>query len=113
MNGMSKPITVPGIDHNPDAKLIRLCDRKVQLERLLDGEYSDGRDIPNGCQIMDEMNGNIEKISVIPATTMEDLRARAKAIVAYAPDLKSADSDGLAEKMVAAPLRDLIGGSDA
>jgi hypothetical protein len=116
MNDMKKPVAVPEIGIEPDAaliaicaELIRLCDRNVQLERLLDEEYSDGRDIPPNGPIMAEINGNMEQISTIPATTLEGLKARAKAIDTYAPDLKSADLGGPAKKMVAAMLRDLTG----
>ena len=95
---------------NLDAELIRLCDRNVQLEKDLEKEYSNGRDIPIHCPIMAEMNGNIEQISLIQATTLEGFRARARAIVAYAPELVRVEEiPDLAMKMGAAQLRDLVG----
>jgi hypothetical protein len=110
MNDMRKPVAVPATCIDPDVDLIRICDRNVQLERVLGEEYSDGRDIPPDCPIMAEMNGNIEQISLIRATSLKGLRARARAIVAYARDLvRVEDMADLAMKMGTAQLRDLIG----
>jgi hypothetical protein len=92
----------------PDADLIAICDRNVILERSLEGAYPG--DIPDNCPIMAEINRGLEQIWIMRATTLEGSRARARAIVTYAPDLVRVGSrPAFAKRMVAALLRDLTG----
>jgi hypothetical protein len=95
---------------NPDAELIRLCDRNAILEKKLEKEYPANLDIPDDCPIMAEMNRAMERIWTMQATTLEGFQARAKATVLYAPEfLRIDETTDYAKRMVSALLRDLIG----
>jgi hypothetical protein len=95
---------------NPDAELIRLC---TEIDRIEDQWLSTlpvGGDIPDtvAAGISAQQEPLIEQICDMTASTLDGMRARARTIVKWAPDLVSMPHDA-ADDMVAALLRDLIG----
>jgi hypothetical protein len=95
---------------HPDAELIRLC---TEIDRIEDQWLSTlpvGGDIPDtvAAGISAQQEPLIEQICDMTASTLNGMRARARTIVKWAPDLVSMSHDA-ADDMVAALLRDLIG----
>ena len=102
--------------HTPDgdAELVALCAEIATLEVQINA-------IVNVCQTIEEEEADvvadplrdsqkemIERICAMRATTLAEVAARARALIAWAPDYSGkVGSDYLDEKMLGALLRDL------